>query len=258
MPEYFLDSIRHLCQGQSLDIGIRTGNGLENPDYIWTYPDGSTSFQSRIETRQAGIHTLLIIEDKKCSYKDSVYVKSYPDSIHADFWVSSRILPHQSCLLVNLSSHGPDSIVWNLPEEADILEKEGSYLEISFRKPGSYEVTMTCHKGKCTESIAKSILVSDPKFLPKTVSEENPVQWNIYPNPSETECFLRVSGPVSLQARYRILHAHSGHCVEKGFIRTEIGKTAEIPLFRSDVPSGPYILLIEQGALKKSFKIIRL
>ena len=256
--EYRLDSLLYLCQGQRLAIETRHEGTWENMDYIWTFPDGSTSFLSRIETVQEGLHTLVLVQDKKCLYRDSLYVKGFPDSIHAEFWVSSHIVSGQSCLLVNLSRYTPDSITWMLPPEAEIVEKAGNYVEVAFRDPGTYTLGMTSHKGLCSESVSKTVTVSDAKQEPMETETGKRAQWRVYPNPSRKECYLQVSSPAPLSARYRLVHALTGQCVEKGDLLLEAGEERRFPLFQSNPLAGLYILLIEQDNLKQSFKLIRL
>ncbi len=262
-PAYTWDSVRYLCQGQSIEIGItKTPQQRESDnrpaDYIWTYPDGSNAFEATIQTRQPGLHTLTLVQDQRCFYKDSVWVEELNDTIGAEFWVSSRVLPEENCLLVNLSKYQPDSVVWDIPKEVTVIEKSDNYIEVSFPAPGNYTFGLTVYKGLCREILEKTVTVSAPKHEDEDFSDPYAPRWNVYPNPSQGICTMEVTASSPLKARYRLMNATNGMCVEQGEISLPAAGTTSTTLFRSNPPAGLYILLVEYGKVKHGFKLIRL
>ncbi|MDE6630395.1 MAG: hypothetical protein K2K11_03130, partial [Bacteroidales bacterium] len=262
-PAYTWDSIRYLCQGQSIEIGITKTpqqREIDNrpADYIWTYPDGSNAFEARIETQQAGLHSLTLVQDKRCFYKDSVWVEELSDTIGAEFWVSSRVLPDESCLLVNLSKYQPDSVVWIIPKEVTVMEKSGNYIEVSFPAPGIYTLGLNVYKGSCMETLEKTVTVSAPKHEDEDFSDPYAPRWKVYPNPSQGICTVEVTASSPLKAQYRLMNALSGMNVEQGEINLPAAGTATTALFKSNPPSGLYILLVKYGNIQQGFKLIRL
>lgn len=262
-PAYTRDSVRYLCQGQSIEIGITKAPQQRETDnrpaeYIWTYPDGSHAFDARIETRQAGLHMLTLVQDKRCFYKDSVRVEELSDTINSEFWVSSYVLPEESCLLVNLSKYEPDSVVWVVPQEVTVIDRSGSYIEVSFPAPGTYTLGLKAYKGPCMETLEKTVTVSAPKHEDEDFSDPYAPRWKVYPNPSQGVCTVEVMASSPLKAQYRLMNALSGMNVEQGEINLPAAGTASATLFKSNPPSGLYILLVKYGNVRQVFKLIRL
>ncbi|MDE5609661.1 MAG: T9SS type A sorting domain-containing protein, partial [Bacteroidales bacterium] len=175
-----------------------------------------------------------------------------------EFWVSSRVLPDESCLLVNLSKHQPDSVVWIVPQEVSVIDKSGNYIEVSFPAPGTYTLGLKVYKGLCCETLEKTVTVSAPKHENEDFSDPYAPRWKVYPNPSQGICTVEVTASSPLKARYRMVNALSGMNVEQGEINLPAAGTASATLFQSNPPSGLYILLVKYGEIQQGFKLIRL
>lgn len=261
--QYGLERQRSLCLGQEIVLGIADCHSTDSLQYRWLLPDGSVSTSSHILTSTPGLYLLELIQFQKCVYPDSVRIEGIQDSIHAEFWVSSSVQTNQNCLLVNLSRHTPDSIGWILPEEAHVKERQGNYMEISFSESGVFEVGTVSYKGECQTSMFKTIQVSDPKSAdPVLLSRQDFIRWNIVPNPSSGRCVLYGSasaqGEQTTQVRYHLFRAENGRMIESGIFKINRGQNMETPLFLQPSVPGLYILLLEYGRERKSFKIIRL
>lgn len=256
-PSYQLDREKSLCIGQSL---LLKPDGCDTTalQCLWVYPDGSASSRLEIQTRTSGLHKLTLIQNHRCIYRDSVDVRAFDDSIHAEFWVSSQISARQNCLLVNLSEYRPDSITWHLPENVRILNQEGNYLEVRFPASGTYTVGMTSYKGECSESIFRQVEVSDEQNRHSGHTSSSRIRWHITPNPTHGNCLLAGESDRSLYVRYRLVKASTGHITDHG--NFHLGKDGKInrTIFRGQETSGMYILLLEYGNEKQSFKIVKL
>ena len=255
---YSIERERTICLGQTLSVGIQSEDTLENIEYLWFLPYGQSSGQARIQAEQAGTYHLRLIQNQTCVYRDSVVVEASPDSIHAEFWVSSQITEGQSCLLVDISRHAPDSSRWILPEEASLLMQEGKYAEILFPEEGKYLIELQVFKGKCTETYARNVQVGkNQKISSLLPPQDESAVWKVLPNPFRNEFVLHGQSPKETEARYRILSATSGQILRNGGFHLPASTEIQIPLSVPDLPSGTYILLLEYGEGRTAIKIVK-
>lgn len=255
---YTLLNKRSLCAGQELELQAEGCDTIDRLQYLWIYPDGNVSQKAKITSKIPGMHQLTIIQNNRCIYRDSVDVIPFPDSIQAEFWVSSQITARQTCLLVNLSGYTPDSIAWHIPQSVKVLNQEGNYLEIQFPMAGLYTVGLTSYKGLCYESIFRQIEVFDgqQKFIGH--AEKRTVRWLVAPNPTNSTCLLTGESDKPLSVRYRLVHAGTGRIHEQGHFKLPQNGRISKTLFNGNEPAGMYILLLEYGYEKRSFKLVKL
>lgn len=257
-PAYSLERERSLCAGQTISLKAEGCDTLANLQYLWIYPDGKTSGKMEISTDIPGLHQLTLIQKNQCIYRDSVNVSPFPDSIHAEFWVSSQITAHQSCLLVDLSEYTPDSIAWHIPENVKILNREGSYLEIQFPGAGLYTVGMTSFKGLCYESVFRQIEVFDEQEKSHKETERHSVRWSVSPNPTQSNCLLSAESDRSLSVRYRLVRASNGKVLFQGTFALPKNTRISRSVFSGNESAGLYILILEYGNKRHSVKIVKL
>ena len=257
-PSYAIERRKTLCAGQIISIGIPNGDTLSGIEYLWFLPDGSSSNRSCIQASQAGTYHLRLIQNQTCIYRDSVLVEASADSIHAEFWVSSHITEGQSCLLVNLSKHNPDSSRWILPEKASILMQEGNYIEILFPEAGYYPVELQVFKGNCTESYIRNIQVTPPsKQSAPGQAEGLSSSWRVVPNPFRNHFALHAECSQPTDVKYRILSALTGQNILNGYFHLPAATPTRITLTEKELPGGTYILLLEHGSERTAIKIIK-
>ncbi len=257
-PSYKLENEQSLCNGQSLSLrpeGCDTASDLQ---FLWIYPDGRVSNDFEIKTQTAGLHKLTIIQNLRCFYQDSVNVSAFDDSIHAEFWVSSHVTARQSCLLVNLSEYAPDSITWHIPQDVKEISREGNYLEVRFPAAGTYTIGMTSYKGACSESTFRQVEVLNEQNRFSEAPSNTRIRWQLAPNPTRNECLLKGESDRKLTVRYRLVRAATGHIIDHGTFQLEKDSQTEQVLFNGQEAAGMYILLLEYGNEKQSFKIVKL
>ncbi|MCM1554490.1 MAG: hypothetical protein NC048_03245 [Bacteroides sp.] len=257
-PAYRIQDTQSLCLNQTLSLKPDGCDTLANMEYLWVYPDGKISDRLEIQTQMAGLHKLTLIQNHRCVYHDSVLVEAFNDSIHAEFWVSSSITARQSCLLVNLSEHHPDSIAWHVPEHVKILSREGNYLEVQFPAEGAYTVGMTSYKGACSESTFRQVEVMAEQYRMSENAATPRLRWQLAPNPTRTNCLLTGQSDRKLLVRYRLVRAATGQVIEHGNFSMEKDGTVSQTIFKGHETAGMYILLLEYGNQNKSFKIVKL
>lgn len=260
-PRYNLRREQTFCAGQILWLEVEGADSLPSMEYLWFLPDGSSSDQPRITADQAGTYRLTLVQNQSCVYRDSVLVTSSTDSIHAEFWVSSHIEAGQSCLLVDLSRHEPDSSRWVLPPEASLLSREGKYVELLFAEEGRYPVELQVFKGGCFHRCTRNIEVRKAKAeAPWREEAEKTATWSVSPNPFRNEFLLHGISSRDTEVRYWILSASTGKTVESGRFHARARTPVKETLFKRPAPAGPYILLLEYGEgnlWKDTFKLVR-
>ncbi|MDE7102544.1 MAG: T9SS type A sorting domain-containing protein, partial [Bacteroidales bacterium] len=143
-------------------------------------------------------------------------------------------------------------------KEVTVMEKSGNYIEVSFPAPGIYTLGLNVYKGSCMETLEKTVTVSAPKHEDEDFSDPYAPRWKVYPNPSQGICTVEVTASSPLKAQYRLMNALSGMNVEQGEINLPAAGTATTALFKSNPPSGLYILLVKYGNIQQGFKLIRL
>lgn len=257
-PSYQLKNEQSLCNGQSLSLKPEGCDTASDMQFLWIYPDGSVSNDFEIRTQTAGMHRLTIIQNRRCFYQDSVNVAAFDDSIHAEFWVSSHVTARQSCLLVNLSEYNPDSIAWHIPQDVKEISREGNYLEVRFPAAGTHTVGMTSYKGACSESTFRQVEVLSEQNRFSEAPSNTRIRWQLAPNPTRSNCLLKGESDRKLTVRYRLVRAATGHIIEHGTFPIEKDSQTEQVLFKGQEAAGMYILLLEYGNEKQSFKIVKL
>lgn len=257
-PSYRLEKEQSLCNGQSLSLKPEGCDTTSDLQFLWVYPDGSVSNDFEIRTQTAGLHRLTIIQNRRCFYQDSVNVAAFDDSIHAEFWVSSHVTARQSCLLVNLSEYNPDSIAWHIPQSVQEISREGNYLEVRFPAAGTYTVGMTSFKGACSESTFRQVEVLNEQNRFSETPSDTRIRWHLAPNPTRSSCRLQGESDRNLTVRYRLVRAATGHITDHGTFHVEKDSRIEQSLFKGQEAAGMYILLLEYGNEKQSFKIVKL
>lgn len=257
-PSYRLENEQSLCNGQSLSLKPEGCDTASDIQFLWVYPDGSVSNNFEIRTQTAGMHRLTIIQNRRCFYQDSVNVAAFDDSIHAEFWVSSHVTARQSCLLVNLSEYKPDSIAWHIPQDVKEISREGNYLEVRFPAAGIYTVGMTSYKGACSESTFRQVEVLNEQNRFSEAPSNSRIRWQLAPNPTRNNCLLKGESDRRLTVRYRLVRAATGHILDHGTFLIEKDSQTEQVLFKGQEAAGMYILLLEYGNEKQSFKIVKL
>lgn len=260
--KYTLERERYLCLGQDIPLQVSVPEETTDVSFQWFTPWGEEKNSSVISVSQTGLYQILLTEKGECLYKDSVLVKGVPDSIHAEFWVSSHIQTQQNFLLVNLSLHKPDSIGWILPPEAEVVADYGNALEICLEEEGIFELGCISYKGFCREECRKEVKVSSlPRDGMSDFTKRN-LEIHVFPNPNHTECFINIKTGTSLPSQdrnleYAIISSPQGKLVEKGNIPLSPQQILSYPILKKDLLPGIYILLTRYHNSQQSFKIIR-
>ncbi|MEG1497894.1 MAG: SprB repeat-containing protein [Bacteroidales bacterium] len=258
-----LNDQQTLCTGQYIKIcpNIKDTNNLQ---YLWIYPNGESSTDSSILTKQAGLHKLTVIQHEQCLYKDSIFVHASPDSIRCDFWVSSLLYQGESCIAVNISGAIPDSITWTVPSSIPILNQEGNYLEVYLADTGTFPIEMISYKGACWLSKTNwiQVLSKVEKSAEKNDISSILKHLRINPNPSLNECSLEIESMDICQVHCQLIQAANGKLLKTDHFTLYPNIPENRLLFNKTTQSGIYILMVHivhhQKNITRALKIIRL
>ncbi|MFN8347842.1 MAG: hypothetical protein U0X91_22755 [Spirosomataceae bacterium] len=190
---------KKLCQGQSI---LLDATHEQADSYLWKLPDGTTSTQPAIETKQVGSYSLSLFDKAKCEFKSAVNVTQVAAAGKIRFASASTAPRNESVVVLNLSDPAPAKTDWLLPKEAVVSSKTNERVEFSIGTLGNYTVGIKANFAACEMYQAKSLAIVE--FYPKAILVTNDnVILKVSPNPSfdDVEVTLRFLQPTSFRLR---------------------------------------------------------
>jgi hypothetical protein len=171
-----------LCIGQSQTIDATIPDSKAT--YSWSSTKGFTSNQPVITVTDADTYTVVVTNGLGCQATDAVVVSNANYIVEAQFAISSQAFVNEKIVIVDISKNEPDAVLWTLPKEATIINRNKDYAEISFSAAGEYEIGLTTTKGSCTAYQSKKIIVIEGEYPNTEEDDRKRMDINIYPNPS--------------------------------------------------------------------------
>jgi hypothetical protein len=171
-----------LCIGQSQTIDATIPDSKAT--YSWTSTKGFISNQPVITVTDADTYTVVVTNGLGCQATDAVVVSNANYIVEAQFAISSQAFVNEKIVIVDISKNEPDAVLWTLPKEATIINRNKDFAEISFSAAGEYEIGLTTTKGSCTAYQSKKIIVIEGEYPNTEEDDRKRMDINIYPNPS--------------------------------------------------------------------------
>jgi len=235
-----VESEKKLCQGQSI---LLDGTHEQADSYLWKLPDGTTSTQPIIETKQVGSYSLSLFDKTKCEFKSTVNVTQAATNGKIRFASASTAPRNEPVVVLNLSDPAPTKVDWILPKEAVVTSKTNERVEFKISTLGDYTIGIKANFAACELYQAKQLSIVE--FYPKTIAVTNDeVVLKVSPNPSfdDIDIHLKFDNPVSFKLRlFEATHPERIVFEAEEKDQTEFRKKISASLLNS----GMYILSVD-------------
>ncbi|MBO9585416.1 MAG: T9SS type A sorting domain-containing protein [Flavobacterium sp.] len=242
-----------LCYKQSLTI-----NGAIDDDkatYAWTSDKGFKSTNPIITVSEPANYTLVVTNKLGCQATDTINISSQESDISAEFIMSSQVFVNEKFIIVDVSNPKADKIEWKLPPEAVVTTNNGDYAEMSFTKPGEYDITINTEKGRCTAYQTKTVLVTKGEYVdPDETDLQKKFDIKVYPNPSNGIFTVNATLDKVMPATVKVYNLNNNVVIDSKSGNGQDNYSFNFSL--NGLPSGIYFVLFESQQGTKLRKLI--
>lgn len=231
-----------LCKDQTYILDATIDDPLAI--YEWQADNGFTASTARVELSESGMYTVIVTTGIGCVSSESIQITATDTIIVSDFIVSSDLFIHENFTVVNLSSPVPDSIEWDIPDTAEIIENTPQYAEIKFAEAGEYKIGLRTHLGDCEEYATKTILVRERSLQ----EDENPIEglqeYVLFPNPTSGNFTVNLTFDTETAIDLKLFNVANNTMISHH--ENSGATTYAVPFELAGIlPSGIYFLMLE-------------
>ena len=225
-------------------------------NYFWTTSSGFFANERR-PILYSGTYFVQAFNQYDCFASETITITEASDTVIALYLISSDIYKDELTTIVHISSPAPDSTLWIIPENVEIIELNYEYADLIFRDTGEHIIGKIAYKGGCTDYFERIFVVNEEREF--ALQNKSPSLFDyivVSPNPTSDifELAFKVRNNASLLMR--LFKPGSQYP-----IRT-IRKDVRAHLIYKETFSvqgyakGTYILTVQSDAEMKVFKII--
>lgn len=171
-----------LCKDQTYIVDATINDPLAT--YKWQADNSFTASTAKIEVSKSGTYTVFVTTKNGCVTSKSIQITAVNNTIVSDFIVSSDLFVNENFTIVNLSNPVPDTIEWDIPDTAKIIENTQQYAEIKLEKPGEYKIGLQTYSGDCEEYTVKTIIVRERSLNENKTPGQGLQEYILFPNPT--------------------------------------------------------------------------
>ena len=171
-----------LCKNQSRLLHVRAD--VPNLSYQWRRNGQALKeVGASLLVDRPGLYEVIATTTEGCSARASVEIKASNTELPIDITAPSSVSVNEPIHVVNISRVKADRLEWQLPDEAQILQRSDEGIVIKLGRAGTYEVRLLGYLGDCTTLISQRIeVVAGGNLLPKG---DSPIsQFLVTPNPT--------------------------------------------------------------------------
>ncbi|MCL2417119.1 MAG: hypothetical protein FWD02_04200 [Bacteroidales bacterium] len=251
------DLVHHtiLCVGQY----HRPNPSPDTLRYVWTsISEPGLVFHERTPRLYSGIYMVRAFDEFNCFAADTITIIAAPDTVVAEFWLNSDVFINEITTIVHVSYPVPDSALWVVPDNVEILSYSFEFIELIFHEQGVHAIGLIAYKGACIDYTETKILVNSERqgeLLPTS-----PALFDyafVSPNPSTDYFELRLRTRRNATLLIQLFPANTIHQPVRTIRRNASAyRTLTETVSVQNLPAGTYILTIQSDTDRKVIRIV--
>jgi hypothetical protein len=223
--------------------------------YSWSFEGIELADTRTIKVENQGEYQLIVKNENGCIASDKIVVEIRNDLLEAEFIMPSEAFVNDTVVIVDITWPAPENIYWTLAPGIVSVHSERYLEEITFTKPGIYDIMLTSRTAMCTDSIVKTILViesEENKDETKMGSLIN--EFKVYPNPTSGEFTVEVSLSAISDLEVKIFNMQQNNY--KLIEKYNSSDTYVLNYGFMNLGTGMYIVSIQAGSEQQSKRIM--
>jgi len=244
-----------LCVGQY----HRPNPSPDTLRYVWTsISEPGLFFHERTPRLYSGIYVVRAFDEFNCFATDTITVISAPDTVVAQFWLNSDVFINEITTIVHVSYPVPDSALWVVPDNVEIISYRFEFIELIFHEQGEHTIGLIAYKGACIDYTETKVFVNGERqeeFL-----QDSPTLFDyafVSPNPSRDYFELRFRTRRDADLLIQLFRANTAQQPVRTLRRNVRAYQTETETFSvQNLPPGTYILNLQTDTDRKIIKII--
>ncbi len=224
--------------------------------YQWTSESGFFS-EERTPQLYSGVYVVRAFNQHECSAVDTITITDVLDTVMAQYWHSSDIYKDELTTVVHVSSPAPDSTLWIIPENVEIVEIGYEYADLIFRDTGLHVIGLITYKGICSDYAETEFVVYSDTGMQqakKALSVFDYVMTS--PNPTADFFDLTLKTRTDADLLIRIFNADNHKPIQILKRNAKAGQLFKETLSVQGYAKGIYILTVQSETEIKVLKIV--
>ncbi len=245
-----------LCLGQTYTVDASVDD--PNASYRWTSDQGFESTNPEVILSEEANYQVEITTAQGCVARASVAIIVRDLPLVAEFLLSSDVFINTNFVLANVSYPTPDRIDWILPDEAQVVDINDTYVEIRFDEVGEHEIRMIAYLDGCTATYTETIVVRESSSLTEEGLGNFLKNFTAYPIPNRGNFTVDLAFREATPITFALYGITTNTSVANSEYTDEGASEYLVPmnLEGQNIPPGVYFLILEIPGKRYVHKII--